>query len=189
MRNSIQKLTLIPNFNLMETTKILELLSYTLPAIVTGVIALYFFKIHAKNENNRRSFLLRKEKQTVALPLRLQAYERMALFLERISPKNLLVRVMPTNDDKVAYFKKLITAVEQEYEHNLAQQIYITSDCWNLITTAKNATLNSMRDVMLEGEIKTAKAMRQTILERMGDDEQPTQTAMKFVKEEVSKIF
>ena len=173
----------------MENIKILELLSYTLPAIVTGVIALYFFKIHAKNENSRRNFLLRKEKQTVALPLRLQAYERMALFLERISPNNLLVRVMPNTTDKVAYFKRLLTTVEQEYEHNLAQQIYISSDCWNMITTAKNSTLNLMRDVMLEGEVKTAKAMQQTILERISNDEHATQVAMKFVKEEVSKIY
>ena len=113
----------------MDSIKILELLSYTIPAIITGVVALYFFKIHTKNENNRRNYLLRRDKQSVALPLRLQAYERMALFLERISPNSLLIRVTPTGGDKVAYLKKLILTVEKEFEHNLAQQIYITGDC------------------------------------------------------------
>ena len=173
----------------MDTTKIIELLSYTMPAIVTGVIALYFFKLHTKNENNRRNFLLRKEKQNVALPLRLQAYERMTLFLERISPNNLLIRVPPTSSDKPAYLKKLIITVEKEFEHNLAQQIYMTSDCWNVIITAKNSTLNLVREAMTAGENKDANAMRQAILQKMTDQESPSNIALSFIKNEVHKIF
>jgi len=173
----------------MDTTKILELLSYTIPTIVTGLIALYFFKLHTKNENNRRNFLLRKEKQGVALPVRLQAYERMALFLERISPANLLVRVPPSGNDKPAYFKKLLMTIEKEFEHNLAQQIYVTDPCWNVIKTAKNSTINIIRDTMLEGELKDAKAMREAIIERMATGEPPSNTALAFIKNEVQKIF
>ena len=47
----------------MDLTKIIELLSYTLPAVVTGLVALYFFKYHIGNEDKRRNFLLRKETQ------------------------------------------------------------------------------------------------------------------------------
>lgn len=173
----------------MDSTKILELLSYTIPAIVTGVVALYFFKFHTKNENNRRNYLLRRDKQNVALPLRLQAYERMALFLERISPDKLLVRVSPTSTDKVAYLRKLINTVESEFEHNLAQQIYITDDCWNVIKTAKNATLNLAREAMTAGENKDAKAMREDILQQMVEKESPSGTALSFIKNEVKKIF
>ena len=173
----------------MDSIKILELLSYTIPAIITGVVALYFFKIHTKNENNRRNYLLRRDKQSVALPLRLQAYERMALFLERISPNSLLVRITPTGGDKVAYLKKLIITVEKEFEHNLAQQIYITSDCWNVIITAKNSTLNLVKDAMTAGENKDANAMRQSILEKMATEESPSSIALSFIKNEVSKIF
>jgi len=173
----------------MNTIKILELLSYTIPTIVTGIIAYYFFKLHTKNENSRRNFLLRKEKQSVALPLRLQAYERMSLFLERLSPSNLLVRVPPTGNDKPAYFKKLLTTVEKEFEHNLAQQIYVTDQCWNVIKTAKNSTINIIRDTMLEGEIIDARAMRKVIIERMVENEPPSNIALAFIKNEVHKIF
>lgn len=173
----------------MDSIKILELLSYTIPAIITGVVALYFFKLHNKNENNRRIYLLRKEKQSVALPLQLQAYERMALFLERISPNSLLIRVPPTGNDKVAYLKKLLVTVEKEFEHNLAQQIYITSDCWNVIVTAKNSTLNLVREAMTKGENKDALAMRQAIIEKMVAEESPSNIALTFLKKEVSKIF
>ncbi|MBJ2174537.1 hypothetical protein JBL43_09830 [Aureibaculum sp. A20] len=173
----------------MDTTKIIELLSYTLPAIVTGLVAIFFFKQVSKNESNRRTFTLLKENQKTALPLRLQAYERMVLFLERISPNNLLVRVVPSSEDKPAYFKKLLANIEQEYEHNLAQQIYISSNCWKTIVTAKNNTLNLLKETMLEGEVGTANKMREAVLQKLLNEESPTQTAIELVKHEVKKIM
>ncbi len=173
----------------MDTTKIIELFSYTLPAIVTGLVAIFFFKQISKNESNRRTYNLLKENQKTALPLRLQAYERMALFLERISPNNLLIRVVPSSENKPAYFKKLLANIEQEYEHNLAQQIYISSDCWKTIITAKNSTLNILKETMLDGEVRTANAMREAVLQKQLNEETPTQVAIEFVKMEVKKII
>ena len=68
----------------MNESKIIELLFFILPALLTGAIAYYFFSLHTKNEEGRRRFLLHKEMDKNTLPIRLQAYERMALFLERI---------------------------------------------------------------------------------------------------------
>ena len=99
----------------MDLTSIIELLFYTLPAVVTGLIAAYFFKTHVDNENKRRNFLLRKETNKQALPLRLQAFERLTLFLERISLNKLLIRIKPTGKDPEKYSHKLIGIVEQEF--------------------------------------------------------------------------
>jgi hypothetical protein len=77
----------------MDTSKLIELLCYTLPAIITGIVAYYFFNLHTKNEEVRRRYLLNKDTQKDALPLRLQAFERMTLFLERINPGKLLIRI------------------------------------------------------------------------------------------------
>ena len=122
----------------METTKIIELLSYTLPAIITGVVAYYFFNLHTKNEEGRRRYLLNKDTQKDALPLRLQAFERMTLFLERINPGKLLIRLSPNSENKNDYENLLISNIEQEFEHNLTQQIYMSDECWTIIVTAKN---------------------------------------------------
>ncbi len=81
----------------MEVEKIFEVLLYAVPALITGMIAYYFFKEHTKNEDGRRRFLLQKDMQVNTMPLRLQAYERMAIFLERITPSKLLIRVAPTS--------------------------------------------------------------------------------------------
>ena len=84
----------------MNSERIIDLILYAIPALITGIIAYYFFKEHTKNEDGRRRFLLHKDIQVNALPLRLQAYERMTLFLERISPNNILVRVVPKSSNK-----------------------------------------------------------------------------------------
>ena len=68
----------------------LGLLIYCIPALVTGGIAFLFFREHTRNENKRRNFILMESLQKEVLPLRLQAYERLTLFLERITPHQLL---------------------------------------------------------------------------------------------------
>ena len=75
--------------------QLLNLAFNLLPAIIVGVISYHFFNTHTKQEDGRRRFLLHKDSQKTALPLKLQAYERLTLFLERIAPGNLLTRVKP----------------------------------------------------------------------------------------------
>jgi hypothetical protein len=65
----------------MDNSKIFEILAYTLPSLITGSVAYYLFNAHFKDQQNTRRWLLQKENQKDSLPLRLQAYERMALFL------------------------------------------------------------------------------------------------------------
>lgn len=173
----------------MDTSKIIEIISYTIPAIITGVIALYFFKYHISNEEKRRNFLLQKEKQNIALPLRLQAYERLALFLERISPSKILVRVKPTGNNSTNYQNKLIQNIEQEFEHNLTQQIYVTDKCWNAIVTSKNALIQIIRASAADKEIENATQLREKIIQDSLKNESPTNIAVSFLKNEVKKLF
>ena len=125
----------------MNSDKILELLCYTLPSLITGGVAYYLFNSYFLDQQNTRRWLLQKENQKDALPLRLQAFERMALFLERINPTKLLIRITPLSQDKNDYENLVIAQIEQEFEHNLTQQIYMTDECWTIIVTAKNATI------------------------------------------------
>ena len=117
----------------MDTSKILEILAYTLPSLITGGVAYLLFNSYFKDQRNTRSWLLQKENQKDSLPLRLQAYERMALFLERINPTKLLIRVAPVSTNKNDYENYIIAQIEQEFEHNLTQQIYLSDDCWTII--------------------------------------------------------
>lgn len=170
-------------------TKLIDALLYAIPALITGLIAYYFFKEHIKNEDGRRRFLLQKDLQTNTIPLRLQAYERMVLFLERITPTKLLLRIPPTSSDKGSYEELLIATVEQEFEHNLSQQIYISTDCWNVISAAKNATLQLIRKASLSEKTDTANKLREVVLTEMVEKRAPSDAALSYIKEEVSNLW
>ncbi|NBL64162.1 hypothetical protein GV828_02985 [Flavobacterium sp. NST-5] len=173
----------------MNTTKILELLSYTIPAIVTGLVAFYFFNLHINNEANRRKFAIQRTLQKKALPLRLQAYERMVLFLERINPAKLLLRVAPVSDDKNQYAEFVIQNIENEFEHNLTQQIYLSEECWNVILAAKNATINIIRKAASHPETTSAQKLRENILKDMVEKQSPSNNALAYIKNEVSEMW
>lgn len=168
---------------------ILGLLLYCIPALVTGAIAFLFFREHIDNESRRRDFLIQKDLQKDALPLRLQAYERLSLFLERIKLSKLLVRVNPMSSNKEDYETLLIANIEQEFDHNLAQQIYVTDQCWSITSTAKNATVQMIRKVTMSDKVDSADKLREALLTEMMDRRSPSDAALSFIKEEVSNIW
>ena len=173
----------------MDTDRIIDLFLYAIPTIVTGLIAYYFFREHTKNEDGRRRFLLKKDMQINALPLRLQAYERMTIFLERITPSKLLIRISPKSSNKESYEALLIHTIEQEFEHNLSQQIYVTDRCWSIITAAKNATIQLIRKAGLLEKTDSADKLREVILTEMMERRPPSDAALSFIKDEVSDLW
>lgn len=172
----------------MSGDQIFQLFAYLLPAVVTGVVAFYFFRMHTNNEEGRRRFLLHKDSQKNAMPIRLQAYERMALFLERISIPSLVVRVAPKTSDKGAYENLLIKNIENEFDHNLSQQIYMTDECWNIIKAAKNATIQLIRKAAVS-DTDSADKLREHILNATMDKQSPSATALSYVKKEIGELW
>ena len=173
----------------MDSTKLIELASYTFPAIITGLVAYYFFNAYFKDQQNTRRWLLQKDNRKDTLPLRLQAFERMTLFMERINPSQLLVRITPFSDDKNEYANYVIAQVEQEFEHNLAQQIYISDECWSIITAAKNATIQIIRLAAKNEKVADANQLREVILSDLLEKQSPSSAALAFIKNEVGQLW
>ena len=167
---------------------IFQLFAYLLPAVVTGAVAFYFFRLHTRNEEGRRRFLLHKDSQKNAMPIRLQAYERMALFLERIAIPSLVVRVAPRSADKNDYENLLIKTIENEFEHNLSQQIYMSDECWNIIKAAKNATIQIIRKAGMS-ETDSADKLREDILNVTMEKQSPSAAALAYIKKEISGLW
>ncbi len=172
-----------------DVTQIISYFAYLLPAIVVGLVAYFFFKGHTANEEGRRRFLIQKEAQKNIIPVRLQAYERLTLFLERIDPKKILLRVKPFSNDLQEYETLLIQNIDNEYEHNLVQQIYITPECWNLINAAKNATIQVIRQASMNEKVDDSDKLRAFLLNHFMDEVTPSHKALMFVKKEVSELF
>jgi len=173
----------------MENTQIIALISYSLPTLIMAFVAYSFYELYTKNENAKRTYLLKKETKPDTLSIRLQAYERMTLFLERINPSQLLVRIAPISENKVDYQNFVIAQIEQEFEHNLSQQIYISDECWSTITTAKNATIQMILVATKNETISDANQLREVILRDLLEKASPSSAALSFLKNEVSELW
>lgn len=116
---------------------VLDLAKIVLPALMVFLTAFFVLKSYLENEQKQKTLELKSDRKKIALPLQLQAYERLALFLERISPENLIMRTNSPELNAISLHNALIQSVRMEYEHNLSQQIYISNEAWTLIKNAK----------------------------------------------------
>ena len=169
--------------------KILEIATYTLPAIITGGVTFGLLHKFFKNEENKRKFELLRENQRLGLPIRLQAYERIVLFLERINPINLMMRVEPNSLDPQSYATLLVHTIQTEYEHNIAQQIYFTQESWEIILKAKNSIITQIRRFSIEGEVASGEELRSKLLQELTQTESASAVAISFIKEELKRVF
>ena len=157
-----------------------------LPALIVGLVSFYSMKTLIKNEVLKQKYHLLKANQKEALPLKLQAYERITLLLDRISTDKLLVRISPTGEDANSYKNLLIATINQEFEHNLTQQIYVSDDCWSTVISAKNTVISQLHSLGKE-EVTNADEYRKLGLTKY--TESPTQVAQAFVRSEVGTVF
>lgn len=166
------------------------LVSVLLSSIIVGGIAYYFFKTHVEHLQKKQQLDLRLKYRKETLPIRLQAYERLALLSERLSLGNLLNRVKPISQDKNAYEDLLIKTIDQEFEHNLVQQIYVSNQCWNVIKTAKNTSISKIRKTNMSDNITDAHKLRETLLRDLLDQKNsPHDLALQMIKKEMKGLF
>lgn len=170
-------------------TIIVQLFLTIIPCIVVGLIAYNFFKNYVADQDNRRLYELKKETKKEALPYRIQALERLTLFMERIDPHQLLIRVKPSDDAKTDYAQVLIGVIEQEYHHNVAQQIYVSDQCWKAIKTSKNATINLIRKAADREDVITAEELRHQLFINLETEESPSELGIQFLKRETMELW
>jgi len=166
---------------------LIESFAYILPAIFVGLIAYYFFGnlVTERSKDKNLELLIEKKKQ--ALPIRLQAHERMLLFCERINPIKMLLRIQPIGDETNDYLQLLLKNIEQEFEHNLVQQIYLSDQCWNVIIASKNAVINKLKQAAATSN--SANELREKVLVDYSKTIPPTSTAIDFIKNDVKKML
>ncbi|EGD34892.1 MULTISPECIES: hypothetical protein [unclassified Capnocytophaga] len=167
----------------------IQILSYCLPAVIVAVMAYFFFLLYFKNEDKKRRWHLIKDLQKEALPLRLQAYERLVLLLDRTSPQKLALRVAPASSDKQAYELLLIEHINAEYEHNITQQIFVSENLWNVILLSKNATLQIIHKIASDPAITDAIKLQEAIISEFVNKPTPSNNAISHLVNEVNNTI
>jgi hypothetical protein len=176
----------------MTTTELIfDLLKIILPSGLL-LLGMYFLvKKYVDRDYKLRLLELRMKNADTITPIRLQAYERMTLFLERITPSNLLIRVSGSGQTATDYHRMLINDIRNEYNHNLSQQIYMTEQTWERIQSAKenvvtliNRSFHEMPDKSKGTDL--AKRILETIIAQETD---PTEQAIRMMKREINEVF
>ena len=169
----------------------LEILKYTLPALVVFATAFVMFQGFLRQEENRvRKEISDRNRKTV-LPIRLQAYERLALLLERISPESIIMRINKPGMTAKQLHSELLTSIRSEFDHNISQQVYISNEAWKMIISARAnviSLINTAAD-QLKDEA-TALTLSQQIFEQAVQlKSPPISQAMEFLKKEMEQFY
>lgn len=168
-----------------------EILKITLPALLVFLAGYLAIERLLREEANRRKAELDINSKKITTPIRLQAYERIVLFLERISPDSLLVRVNQPGLTVQKFQTALLSSIRSEWEHNLSQQIYISPKAWGLVKNAKDNVIKLINTNSNEIEgAQPALMLSKSILESLIElENHPTARAIDFLKKEVNEYF
>lgn len=131
------------------------------------------------------------ENSKATLPNRLQAFERMCLFLERLSPGNLVLRLNTSNMTAKELQHLMIAEIREEFNHNLSQQIYMSDKSWDLIknTVEDVIALINTNAEKLNSDAKSVELARLIFVEIEKRDVDPVSVTLSEVKSEIREIF
>jgi hypothetical protein len=176
-----------------STAYFFDLLKIILPALIVAGSIFLLFRQYLEKDQQRRLIELRLDSSRSTLPLRLQAYERVVLLLERISPNNILIRLSSAGQSAPDYHRLLQQEIRAEYEHNLSQQLYLSPEAWVMVKDAKEGVLtmvNRAYHALPNPAQSRGTELAKRILEGlMNDAAEPTGQALEIVKREAAGLF
>lgn len=186
----------------MDTALLIQFGAYVLIAIVFFGSVYYFTNkwVEVQREKNKIAILKSKEtsEETTVnslqlkkhfFPLQVEAYQRLVLFLERIAPNSIIMRLNNPGLPAKVFQQKLLENIRQEYEHNLAQQIFISSEAWKMVQSSKEETLKIINMAATQlNENALANDLSKGVFEITAQlTVQPTETAINYLKNELNK--
>ncbi len=175
----------------MNESVIIEFIKILLPAAAVLYAMYLTVKSFLNKEVAERMADLKVKGVEATLPIRLQAYERLSLLLERIAPNNLILRLNDSNYSAKEFQHVLTTSVREEYNHNLSQQIYVGDQAWQLTTQAVEdiiATVNQAADT-LPPEARSLDLAKKTLEMQSQKEINLIGQALFEVKKEVRELF
>jgi hypothetical protein len=169
----------------------LEITKYLIPALIVFIITYYQFKTFFESEYQKRSLDLKSEQLKTMQPLRLQAYERCILLMERMNPESLVMRTHKPGISASQLKLELIVAINSEFNHNLSQQLYVSAQAWQVIRVVKEETINLINTAYSDlGPTAVGLDLSKAIFEQLIKIEIiPSAKALNFLKKEFDLVF
>ena len=170
---------------------LIELVKVLGPAALVLYLAYLLVRSFLNKQLEEIKLQVAQKNQEVILPVRLQAYERICLLLERISPSNLLSRLNNLEYTAIEFQQILISEVREEFNHNLSQQLYMSSEAWSYVQSAVEDVISILNEAGTglepdEKSLSLAKKVIDLSIAREGDS---IRQALDFLKAEIQSIF
>jgi len=167
-----------------------DVLKYTLSGFFVFLAAYFLLKSHFDTYYNLKELEYKTLVVKDILPLKLQAYERMVLFIERINPTNLLVRLHTSGMDAREMQNLILTEIRAEYQHNISQQLYVGNEAWNIIKRVKDDTINLVNQSIANlNPESSAIDLSKIIFSRIQEvEENPYDLALLILKRDIQEL-
>ena len=164
-----------------------NLLNFLVPAVLVFGVTYYLMDKFLTEQRLNRILELKKEQSKELTPIKLQAYERLTIFLDRISPDNLVIRLSKKEQSARQLRSELIHTISSEFNHNISQQIYVSNDAWNMIVNVKEQIINVIEVSYSEcSEAETGPGLGKIVLKKLMEARSvPTQKAIELLKKEI----
>lgn len=176
-----------------------QILQTLLPLIAVVIVVYIMLKKNTEKElkaialNNRKAPVdnTATELLKLTLPTKLQAYERIVMFLERIAPSSLVMRVHKAGMSAKLLHADLLKAIREEFEHNMSQQIYISENAWTLTKQAKEETIKiiNMATSKMEDDASGIDLSKAIFEMMMHMQKSPSGIALDYIHKEVEKVI
>jgi hypothetical protein len=170
---------------------IADILKITIPALLVLLTAwLILHNLIRNDQEKRRQEIILQTSKTVT-PIKLQAYERIVLFLERISLESLIIRVSNSEMTAGQLHSALLNTIRSEFEHNLSQQIYMSPQAWEVVKNARSNMIKIINSVAEKMPVNsTGLAFSKQLLEHVMElEKEPTRVAIDYIKGEIGRMI
>jgi len=177
----------------MDLSKFL-LNSVSLAAGGTFIVVVAYYMVRndiMKYLDSRKAIAIPADDKSSLLNLRLQAHERMIIFVDRINPSNLLLRLHQQGIEVGALQVMAINEIKTEFQHNITQQLYIEASTWNVVRKLKDDTIamvnNAVKNLPAEA---SGMELSKKVLNYMSEiEENPYELAIGLIKQDIHKLF
>ncbi len=168
----------------------LQILGYTLPALVVFLTTWLVLRKQLDNEADRRNFELRRLSTNQITPVRLRAYERLTLLLERTQPEAMILRLDLQGMTNIELQSKLLQTIRTEFDHNVAQQIYVSPEAWAMVKNARENLVRVINGAAAQVQpTGAALQLAQKLIELYSSlQTTPTEAALNCLKNEVKTL-
>lgn len=171
----------------------LDILKYTIPALIVLIATSIIVNKFLIAETRKKQMAIFQEGLQTSLQFRLQAYERLTVFLERLHPRSIIPRLYHPEMRARELQYALISAIKQEFEHNLSQQVYVSTNVWNTVVSVKEQEMAMINQITatLKPEA-SAKELHQRILDyimKSDEEELPVGIGLEIIRQEAKLVL